>query len=404
MKRREGFIFASIFCGVLILSVLILGFYAKLPPSFFLITSRTLDSGVDGPDGAIGMVMDENGTLYVTGYMSFPGHGPDIWLAKFDSNLNLQKNITIDGSAHGEDVGYTLALDNAGFLYLVGYLTELNEGHNIFLAKFRASDLAIQKNITINGPVNETDDGYGILYDGSGMLYIAGTITELNEGYNIYLGKYDTDLNLQTEITRNGPANKSDKARFLARTPDGTLFVSGSISQINTNYDFWIGKFDSNLTFLDETILASETSGEDKAYGLFFDGVGTLYITGAINDTLQGLNILLAKYDLNLHQIQNTTLNGPANGEDVGYTLIQHDNGLLYLTGTYTEISSGSNIWLGCFTTSLTLLSNITIDGLLHVYDTGYGIIKGLNSDFYLSGLQNNTLGGTDIWLARYGI
>lgn len=364
--------------------------------------SITLD-GANGTDAALGMVIDDQGNLYATGFVTIPGRGTDIWLAKFDSNLSLLLNITIDGSAHINDMGYMLELDSNGYLYLVGYIGEVGEGPNIFLAKFNASTLGLLKNITINGGANSVDEGYGILLNESGDLYITGTVTEPSEGYNIYIGKFDTELNLQKNITINGPANRSDKGRFLALSEEGNLFVSGSASQAGTGYDFWLGKFDTNLNIVCQKIIASPTVGEDKGYGITLDGEGTLYVTGTINNSIQGFNISLAKYDTNLNHLQNITLNGPVNGEDVAYSIFL-DAGTIYQTGVYSETFAlgGANIWIARYDINLNLQTYTTVNGSMNSYDTGYGIIKGLGQDFYVSGYVSETSGGINIWLARY--
>ncbi|UCH00969.1 MAG: SBBP repeat-containing protein, partial [Deltaproteobacteria bacterium] len=161
--------------------------------AFTIVSSISVDGGANEADEARGIALDEDGNLYATGYVTVNGNR-NIWLAKYDANLILQESIVVDGPANGEDVGYVIALDGSGYVYVVGYMTETGEGHNIWLAKYD-TDLILQKQITVNGSANDTDEGYGILFDGSGTLYVTGTLTEPGEGYNIWIAKYDMDLN-----------------------------------------------------------------------------------------------------------------------------------------------------------------------------------------------------------------
>ncbi|MFX1322608.1 MAG: hypothetical protein ACFFAQ_13305 [Promethearchaeota archaeon] len=397
-------LFPIIFIGCIIIGISIWAFFmAQIPPIFLQLSlSTNIDGGANGDDGALGMVMDEEGYLYATGYITVPGQGKDIWLAKFDSDLKMLTNTTINGVANDDDIGYVLVLDENGFLYLIGFISQIGEDHNIFLAKFNRTDLLMLKNTTINGPINGTDEGYGMLYNNNdNSLYIAGTIQEPGEGYNIYLGKFDTNLNHVKNVTLNGPENGTDKGRFLAFDNTGNLYVSGSKSQVGTGYDLWLGKFNTNLTLLDEIIIASPTTGEDKGYGIIYDGIGTIYLTGTLSHNTQGYNIFLAKYDTSLNQIQNITLNGPANGEDIAYS-ISFDGSQLVQTGVYSENIGGANIWVATFSTELKLLLHDTVDGASHDYDTGYGVIT--TSRIYISGFVNHPSEGTNIWIARYGI
>lgn len=369
---------------------------------FELVKSITVDGPASGTDEPRGIVLDAAGNLYASGCLDVPGQDKDIWIAKYDANLNLLTSTTLNGSADGEDIGCMVALDGSGYLYIVGYVTEQGQDHNIWLAKYD-TNLVLQQQVTVNGSENSTDDGYGLIYDGAGSLYVAGTVREVGEGYNIWLARYDTDLNQLASTTLNGPGTNTDKGRFLVLDDSGNLFVSGSMTQAATGYDIWLGKFDTDLNLLDQVILAGPTADEDKGYGLVYDGAGTLYVTGTITYAGQGYDIWLAKYDTDLNELDSVTLNGPANGEDVAYTLVL-DGTRLYLTGVYTELAGGSNIWIARFGTDLTLQASTTVNSSANDYDSGCAILRGAGSDLYLSGWMTETVGGMNIWLARYSI
>ena len=88
---------------------------AQINP-FDLVTSVTVDGGDGLDDEARGVAVDAEGRVFVTGYVTIAGHGRDIWLARYDSNLVLQDGVTLDGPASGDDEGYTMAFDGDGFL------------------------------------------------------------------------------------------------------------------------------------------------------------------------------------------------------------------------------------------------------------------------------------------------
>jgi len=370
---------------------------------FSLLRSVSIDGGEGGDDQPRGIVVDESGHVYVAGYITAGGQR-DIWLAKYDANLNYIDGITRPGPANGDDEGYTMALDNAGHLYVIGYMSIAGQGHDIWLAKFDTS-LNFIKEITVNGTDSDDDEGYGIMYDEDGeYLFVAGYVRDTGQNGNIWIGKYDTDLNQEALTIRNYPANDTDKARFLAIDNSGNLFVSGSISQATTDYDLWIGKFDkATLAFIDEEILVGPTTEEDKGYGMIVDGTD-IYITGTITESGQGFNIWLAKYDTDLNQLDSMTINGPLNGEDVAYTMIMDDSGRLYHTGVYSEVNGGANIWIAQFNKNLDLLASTTINGSADGYDTGLGIVRGLGQDFYVTGAIDETVGGFNIWIGHYQI
>jgi hypothetical protein len=392
-------------CGLVFLigSIVCRPSEAQVADAFDLLKSITIDGGSNLGDEARGVAVDSSGSIFLAGYITVPGQGKDIYLARYDSDLVLQDSETVNGDANGDDEGYVMAFDGAGFLYLVGYMTEANQGHNAWIGKFDA-DLKLVKDATVAGSEGGDDDAYGLLFDEvSGNLYVAGTLRETGEGANIWLAIYDTDLDLVDQITRNGPVGwDTDKARFMTFDDTRHLFVSGSMTQAVTDYDIWIGKFEDDLDFVDEVIVAGPTTDEDKGYGIVFDGDDTIFVTGTMIETDESYNIWMAKYDTNLNPLGSVTINGPVDGEDVAYLMTIDDDGHLYHAGTYTETLGGTNIWLARFDSTLTLESWTTVDGPASGWDTGIGIALGADDDLYVSGIVNATDTGLDLWLGRF--
>lgn len=373
--------------------------------AFFLLDHVQVDGGALNSDETRGISIGPDGFVYVAGYVTVTGRGRDIWLAKYDSDLVLQDSVTVNGAADGDDEGYTMAFDGDGSLYLIGYMTESGEGHNIWLGTFDA-DLDLVKSITVKGSENGDDDGYGILFDEvSGNLYVAGTVRESGEGANIWLAIYDTDLVLVEEFKLNGPVDDTDKARFMAFDDARHLFVSGSLNEaLEREYDIWIGKFEDDLTFVDDLVVSGPTTDEDKGYGIVFSGSGTIFVTGTMIEPGESYNIWMAEVDTELNLLHSLTFNGPANGEDVAYMMAADEAGNLYHTGVCTEADGGSNIWLARFDTDLELEAWTTRDGPAGGYDTGIGIAVGPDHDVFVSGVVTGPAGDLDIWIGRYAI
>lgn len=372
--------------------------------SFDLLHSVTVDGGHELNDEARGIAVDALGIVYVAGYLTVPGQGRDIWLAKYSADLVYQDSITVNGAVNGDDEGYTMAFDQDGYLYLIGYMTVAGEGHDIWLGKFD-SGLELLDDITIGGSEKGDDDGYGLLFDDvSGHLYAAGTLRETGEGANVWLAIFDTDLVVQDSITMDGPIDDTDKARFLTFDDVRNLFASGSMTQAVTDYDIWIGKFEADLTFVDQDIVAGPTTDEDKGYGIVFDGAGTLFVTGTIIETGESYNIWMARYDTDLNLLDDFTIDGPVSGEDVAYCMTMDEVGRLYHAGVYTEAEGGSNVWLARFDADLALQAWTTVDGPAGGYDTGLGVVNGRNDDLYVSAVVSDALRGLDIWIGHFEV
>ncbi len=147
---------------------------AQVDDGFDLLKSITIDGGYNLGDEARGVSVDSSGNIFLAGYITVPGQGKDIFLARYNEDLVEQDSVTVNGPAYGDDEGYVMAFDGAGYLYLVGYMTETDEGHNAWIGKFD-SDLKLVDSTTVAGSEGGDDDAYGILFDQvSGNIYIAG--------------------------------------------------------------------------------------------------------------------------------------------------------------------------------------------------------------------------------------
>ena len=370
-----------------------------------LVRSVTVDGGENGQDEARGLSVADDGTVYVTGYVTVAGQGRNIWLAKYDRTLAFLDSVTINGPADGDDEGYTVAFDESGFVYLVGYQSEVGEQHNIWVGKFD-SDLTLLDDLTINGSENDDDDAYGVLFDEvTGHLYVAGTLREVGEGANIWLATFNTDLVLQDGPTiLNGPIDNTDKARFMTFDDSRHLFVSGSMTQAVTDYDIWIGKFNDDLSFVDHVVVAGPTTDEDKGYGIVFEPPDSVIVTGTMIEPNESYNIWMAKYDTDLNPVDSYTINGPVDDEDVAYMMARDPAGRIFHSGTYTEVDGGSNIWLAEFDSEIELKGWTTVDGPAGGYDTGISVAIGPLGDLYVSAVVSDATEGLNIWIGRFDV
>jgi hypothetical protein len=372
---------------------------------FILKDSVMVDGGENGNDEARGIAVAADGSVYATGYITVTGQGRNIWLAKYSEDLVYQDSATVNGVANDDDEGYTMAFDPSGNIYLVGYMTTAGEGHDIWLGKFDP-DLVLVDSIVVTGPDSDHDDGYGILYDDvSGNLYLAGTVRESGEGANIWLAIYDTDLDLVKNITMNGPVDDTDKARFMAFGESRHLYVSGSMNnEVGRDYAIWIGKFEDDLAYVDDVTIDGPTTDEDKGYGIVFDGTDTLFVTGTMIETGESYNIWMGKLDTDLGILDQYTINGPVDGEDVAYLMQMGSSGRFYQTGTYTENVGGTNVWLARYGPSMNLEAWATLDGPAGSYDTGIGVAVGKNNGLYVSAIVSDPVEGLNIWLGRFDV
>ncbi|MFQ5335605.1 MAG: SBBP repeat-containing protein, partial [Flavobacteriales bacterium] len=190
--------------------------------------------GGAGDDEGLAVCVDNSGNVFSTGFFkntatfgtnNLTSAGvEDIFIAKYDATGNLQW-VKQAGNT-GTDIGYAIASDASGNCYVTGYFNgsitmgsfTLNStgANEIFIAKLDPAGnylWAIQDGGVLN------DEGYGIVLDDAGYLYLTGSFegfttignVELNSmGIgDIFVACYSTDSIFQW-AKQAGGTNQDD--------------------------------------------------------------------------------------------------------------------------------------------------------------------------------------------------
>lgn len=174
-------------------------------------------------------------------------------VSKISSNLQVLLASTYLGGA-ANDLGYALALDNSGNVYVTGYTSSSTfpmtdetyddslSGTDVFVAKFGAVD---QYLLTVNliglGQVISHDGGIDTSFDNS-QVYDAGTkvVLEATPATSYLFGGWGGDVySTETSVTVTMNSDKVITAKFA---PEGTIYTltvlkSGSGSGTVTSDD-----------------------------------------------------------------------------------------------------------------------------------------------------------------------
>ncbi len=177
-------------------------------------------------DEGRGIALEGSGNIYIVGKTySFGMGSSDAFIAKFDSSGNSLKNITWGGS--NDDYGTSIALDGSGNIYITGYTnTSGTDDYDAFIAKYDSSGNFLM-DITWGG--NDWDFGSDITLDGSGNIYITGYTDSYGAGdFDTFILKYDSSGNLLTDIIWGGGID--DYGQSIVLDGSGNIYVTGTIS------------------------------------------------------------------------------------------------------------------------------------------------------------------------------
>jgi len=386
VKRIEKIIYATSQIGTRLLFVasLFSGLFLSFSGTSHAITyfSSTTFSGPvgDGDDSAAALALDSSGNIYVTGFVDVSGQGKDIWIGKFNPSLTFISSTSINGQSSVDDEGLGIAIDDSDNVFVTGYVD--GASGDLWIGKFNTS-LVLQSSITLNGSAaGSYDRGYGLTIDHSGNVVVAGILTETLGGQNLFVGKLTPALvwiSSTTKIVEAGPGSDSEGLKSVAVDSSNNIYAVGF-----NDYQYQkilIMKFNSSLT----PVASSSLDGlpqPENGYGITIDGNDNIYVTGSLAG-----NIWIGKFGTSLGYVAQTTISG-----GTGYGLVTDSSGNLYATGKY---NTGASIWVAKYTSSLSLISSNTISGSVSGPNvSGYGIqIDG--SNLYVAG-QNYA-----IWLGK---
>ena len=251
-----------------------------------------------GPDrdGAQGVAVASDGSVYVTGSTrSFGAGDDDAMLLKYGANGALVWKRTYgtapDPSNSGEEAGIDVAVapDNSGVVVLGNY----RDG-NIFLAKFSPAGALVW------------DHTWGGNQEGASALAIApnGTIYATGATFGFGAGQADAFL---LSFTPDGVLNWQrtwggtlfDVARGVAVATDGNIYIAGD-TQFTANSAFLV-KFapSGSVVWQREWGLLAKNGvpGDTRGTGVAAAPAGGAYVSGSSTGAGADPNLLVARFD-----------------------------------------------------------------------------------------------------------
>lgn len=156
-------------------------------------------------------------------------YGNEIWLGKFNKSAlsYVWASTYIPPANHvpyGFDEAHAVKTDASGNIYVAGFLQNQDSGQDIWFGKFDPSGNLIYAK-TKNGPSNGYDKGFGLALDSFGNIYVTGKVEaySLNQGDNLWLGKYSPAGALLSEVT----ANRTSEVGYDVEAGTGMVVVGG---------------------------------------------------------------------------------------------------------------------------------------------------------------------------------
>ena len=141
--------------------------------------------GVGGNDVGRSLVVDTNGNVYVSGIGSRHGYPFDYLTIKYSSDGDTLWSRSYNGSRNGYDEVSALSSDEEGNIYITGYISSINSLKDFFTIKYSSlGDILWMRDY--NGIGNRDDEAIDLTIDKSGYVYVTGwSLSETSMDYVI---------------------------------------------------------------------------------------------------------------------------------------------------------------------------------------------------------------------------
>jgi hypothetical protein len=346
-------------------------------------------------DRAVDLARDGSGNVIVTG-TSWNGSNFDIVTVKYDPAGNELWNRSFNGTGAGFDEARAIYCDAAGNVYVTGFTESTGSNYDVITIKYDAGGTQ-QWATPFNGTGNGFDEGYDVMADGSGNVYVTGgtyTTTSLN---NYITLKYNSGGTQQwATIYSNGNTTNVECAYSMDMDGSGNVYVTGSsfgtagtdcdvatVMYNNAGAQQWVRRFNGPGTRFD--------AGQD----IVVSPTGEVYVCGYARAAvgITNYDALVLKYDNTATLVWSQTYNGTGNDYDKYNRLLLQSNGNVMVTGrSVGTITTAEDLLLSNYNgTSGTLIWQRIYDGGYTQYDEGKDIAADINGDVYVTGYSYNT-------------
>ncbi|MCA9159301.1 MAG: cadherin domain-containing protein, partial [Planctomycetales bacterium] len=229
-----------------------------------------------GLDKAYSMTLQADGKALLGG-LTFNGTSFDFGVVRYhtdgthDTSFNSTGKVSIDLGANSNDTGYAITTQTDGKILLSGW-TDADGGNDFGLVRLNSNG---SLDTTFNGtgkvvtPIGSGSDlGLSVTVQSDGKILVAGQSN--TAGNNFAAVRYNSDGSLDTtfggtgKVDTNFGGSSDDRGAAVLVQSDGKILVAGT-STINGNYDFAIGRFNTDGS-LDARFNTTSTLGGTVAY------------------------------------------------------------------------------------------------------------------------------------------
>ncbi len=338
----------------------------KYDPQGNTIWEQRFNGEGNSTDVVTSACVDNSGNSYITGYTADSDLALKILCSKYDSSGKPVwiRKFSLPGYSNG--FGQNIILDSDGSIYVSGFLRNTEGNFDIVLIKYSENGNEIWFQI-FNGKGNGDDFPASLSIDMFNNIILGGTSKSQLNGMDMIILKYDGSSSLLWKKTFNGSADSDDRISALTTNGSSNVFFCGSQINMNTSSDYYSGKLSQSGDLIWENRFNGTGNSLDIPYAMTSDLSGNIIVTGySRNDSVIGSeDICTIKISSTGNVVWTGIYNGSGNGTDQGISLTADSKGNVYVCGA----TDRGNVQL------IYSLIKYDVNGIFQWF-TGYSVVE----------------------------
>ncbi len=367
--------------------------------------NRAYNGAAAGFDEGRAIAVDQAGNVYVTGVTEGASSNYNAVTIKYDAGGTQQWATTYNGSGNGYDEGYDVMADNNGNVYMTGGAVTGNSTDYLTI-KYNSAGVQQWASLYNNAGVN-VDEAYAMDMDASGNVYVTGYSWGGGANdFDVATIKYNNSGAQQWVRRYNGPGSKFDSGQDIKVAPSGDIYVCGYARAVVgiTNYESLLIKINAAGTFQWAQTYDGPGADYDRANALLVQNNGNVAITGrSVGTTSTAQDMLLINYNgVTGSMIWTRRYDGGYVQYDEGKDVMTDQYGNIYVTGYSYNTGSNNNYITFKYDSLGTMQWLVKTNGSGNNSDQAYSMATDTIGNIYITGLSKGAGTNDDYATIKY--